>query len=472
MPLREVQCLVEPTWVGGPKVLTTAGKANGKFSFCRSGKLVLKYRRLLSRTIVLGALGVIIWTPFTTSVAQQSGRAFDNAAKGTEQTASQGHPDTGKAPILTRGGAIVTEFQTTRVLAGEAATTEDINAELAAISRKLDELLIIPQKLHDAEAAIEPMQQILPNPGPATPPTQSEWPRWEFWMLAILNIAALSILVVLAMRAPPRERGSNRAQMRPYPHAPERTNPVELLLPKLQEQSRRTEEVVQTLGQLRTTLLRLATDFENLPALIAKELPHSRLREAPAEPVSVLRKPISTAEHVPSPRDVPVSSQLRAVGNGSPPSSKIPRGPVPGPQLDAHAASILSDFRQIVSDDSNTRSFLDRWHPQSVVMANFEQRVRESGISPELVVRNSPIGSADEHFWFVSPTSSQFGYILPARRLLLHRSALRGEGASKLFRQIFEMNSSDTFNVEQPAFAALEGERVRIIQQGAIALPY
>jgi hypothetical protein len=138
--------------------------------------------------------------------------------------------------------------------------------------------------------------------------------------------------------------------------------------------------------------------------------------------------------------------------------------------FDDQAAAILSDFNKIGTNDGGTRAFQEHWHPQSVVMANFDQRVRESGFSPELLVRSVPIGGNDEHFWFVPLAASQ-GYILPARRLLQHLYALRGEGAAKLFRMVFEIIPADSFRVERPAHAKIDGQRVQVLQQGTIRLP-
>jgi hypothetical protein len=422
---------------------------------------VLKHRRLLSSMIVLAALGVIAWfiagsefpTPISLGGAQQSGRAVEGVSKGEERPASPTRSSIGGA-----SGDSVTALG---AAGGDSATGDDINAKLGAITKKLDELSLIEKKLNSLAAAVARIQEV-PR-GQRDTPIQSGQPRVEFWVLAVLGIATLSLLFVLALRDPLRQRGMNRAET-------ERINPVEFLLPRFQDQSRRTEEVVQKLGQLHAAVQGLAAELRKFQASIANEIPHARLREVPAEPASVPRKPLSVLKDAPPPKDISVSPLNQADDGGSP--SKVSPVSAPRVQLDALAGNILRDFHQMATDDTKTREFLNRWHPQSVIMANFEQRVRESGFSPELVVRNSPIGSNDEHFWFVQLASSHVGYILPARRLLMHRSALRGEGAAKLFRLIFEIVPSESFSVERPAYAELEGERVRIIQAGAIALQY
>jgi hypothetical protein len=137
-----------------------------------------------------------------------------------------------------------------------------------------------------------------------------------------------------------------------------------------------------------------------------------------------------------------------------------------------HSFALLRCLRPdaAAANDGASPTFQERWRPQSVVMANFEQRVRESGFTPQLFVRSASIGSNDEHFWFIPFASSQ-GYILPAKRLLQHRAALRGDGAAKLFRMIFEVIPAESFSVERPAHGQLDGSNVRVLQQGAIRLP-
>jgi hypothetical protein len=99
-----------------------------------------------------------------------------------------------------------------------------------------------------------------------------------------------------------------------------------------------------------------------------------------------------------------------------------------------HSFALLRCLRPdaAAANDGASPTFQERWRPPSVVMANFEQRVRESGFTLQLFVRSVSIGSNDEHFWFIPFASSQ-GYILPAKRLLQHRAALRGDGRQNCF---------------------------------------
>jgi hypothetical protein len=430
-------------------------------------KFMLTIRRLFFAITAVASLGVIVsttlrWeflTPFSPSDAQQNGHAGDNAAKYTDQPTGPARPRTGGSVEIPAAA---------NATGGDNSATGDVDAKLAAIGSKLDEL--IRKKFDELERH---QQQRWSQYEAANWSWQS---RWGFWALVGLGIATLSTLLVLVMRGSSGARRSNRTGTRPnssaYPQFAEGSNLIQSLLRKFEEQSERTKEVMQWLGQLHAVMTSLASEVRDLPTSIVKEMSRTRSREAPAEPVLAARKSSPAREIFSLPQKTPVSPPGRGDSDGPRARTNPASALMTNDQLDSNAPNVVRDFQQMVVDDSRTGAFLERWHPQSVIMVNFEQRVKESGLFPELIVKNSPSASNDEHFWFIPLASSQVGYILPARRLLLHRSALRGEGAAKLFRLVFEIIPSESFNVEQPAYAAVEEERVRITQEGAIRLPY
>jgi hypothetical protein len=406
---------------------------------------VLRLSRFLPGAIVAGVLIAIVWTIGRSSVvtqwfptaAPQASRAPDGAGKDGRQTGAPGE--------AARPRAVATESALAPPVTGsEPGADDDINSKLAAIEKKLSAVAAIEKKLNDLAEGIDAIRQTRAAQRGAPAPTPSAWPRLELWVLSALGLATFSavVAVLISIRSRQREGDETGTRAGSQLRATAPTNAAELLLSKFKDQSDRADQVERTLARLQATVQGLVAEIKKLPAGISSG------SAAPVERAPAAFEPPSRT------------------GDVSPPPGRSP----PPPTFDDRAAAVLVDFNEMAANDSGTRAFQDRWHPQSVVMANFDQRVRESGFTPELFVRNLPVGGNDEHFWFIPLAPSQ-GYILPARRLLQHRSALRGEGAAKLFRMIFEIVPAEGFSVERPAHGRLDGSQLRVLQQGTIRLP-
>ena len=402
---------------------------------------MLRLHRFLPGAIVVAVLIAIAWTIGRSGVVTQqwSSTGAPQASRAPDTPNKDGKPAAGPDESVRPNAATAESTQAPPVPGSDNEVYYEINSKLAAVERRLNELTTIEKKLNDLANSISIIRQTLGGQRAAP----SAWSRLEFWVPTLLGLLMLSAAVALSISIRSRKPRPNEVETRPPPHFEEAAlnNATELLLSKFRDQSDRADQIEQTIARLQATVQGLVAEIRKLPAGVSNQA-------AVVEPVPAPFKPSATA------RDGP---PLRS------------RSPAP-PKFEDQAAAVLADFNEMAANDGTSPAFQQRWRPQSVVMANFEQRVRESGFTPQLFVRSASIGNNDEHFWFIPFASSQ-GYILPAKRLLQHRSALRGDGAAKLFRMIFEIIPAESFSVERPAHGQLDGSNVRVLQQGAIRLP-
>jgi hypothetical protein len=122
----------------------------------------------------------------------------------------------------------------------------------------------------------------------------------------------------------------------------------------------------------------------------------------------------------------------------------------------------------MVGNGSDLAGFTKKWRPRPVVLANYDQRVRQSGYTPDLVLDDN---NHAEHFWYIGHPSTPIGYILPSDHLVGQIAALHRESRASLFRSIFEIVPSDEIYVQHAAHTRLDGMRVLVTQVGSIALP-
>jgi hypothetical protein len=284
---------------------------------------------------------------------------------------------------------------------------------------------------------------------------QATW-SWELFTLLLLSLTTLVLMIFLIIRRALTAGGAAAVSEDAVRAAVSET--MRPLFAELYGRMERIERLSRTLEEVhfRTADIRAeVTSISSVLANRASEKPaHAEGRPAPASPTSPVAKPQPAARP-----DVAQNSL------GVPPAPAVRVAAPPG------RVAVLDDFDRMVVRGAEQDSFLQKWQPQSVAMVNFDQRVRESGFEPELKVSSQVVGKGEEHFWFVRSGSSQQGIVLPAGRLLLHRAALRGDSAVKLFRMIFEIVPSEHLMLKRAAHAELIGDRVLIREEGLIGLP-
>jgi hypothetical protein len=274
-------------------------------------------------------------------------------------------------------------------------------------------------------------------------------PQWPYWVLAFAAMAALSLVSLRAgtwygrraMAGGPSERDAGG-------------NYSEALMRTFRDQSLAFNNATRRLGEISAGLQDLRSEIWRAAA--------SRSEPPRPDPATAQRTAAPQSAPAREPARPPQAAEER-------PDRDRGRGQ-PQPDARVEIDRLLREFNAMADDDSKARTFVEHWRPQSVVMTNFDQRVRESAYAPDLRVRDGQIGAADDHFWFIPLQTQWSGYLLPARSWLLHRSALRGEGA-KLFRSIFDVEPRDSFTLQRPAHADLEGDRVQVRTAGLVGLP-
>jgi hypothetical protein len=358
--------------------------------------------------------------------------------------ATTGHQRPGRVPGTVLGS---TEPHQT---GGNVPSDNEQNNRLENIRQAVSQLSIEIQELR---SIIENQKKQTPNE------TSSDWPLWKILAFVTLGMGILVSLVLF---------GSRALLGRIYDSSQTDEPELSPTVPQGQSQvnTRQIDETTRELSRLITSLREVEGQLRGLI---------ESLKQSGHETISIFK----TVRDAASSNREARTNQQEVISNSNVAlqgtfedrykSSQIPIDPQI--ELSNRSAEILADFAGVASSDQRTSTFVKKWAPKSVVMLNFDQRVRESGFSPVLKIHSDPVGVGSDHFWFVQLRSSKHGYILPSKRSLQHRAAWQGEGGPKFFRMIFEITHADKFDVRRPAHAVLEEQQVRITQQGLIELP-
>lgn len=241
--------------------------------------------------------------------------------------------------------------------------------------------------------------------------------------------------------------------------------------PQLEEVRDEIVTIQRSLSEVPDRIRTLEVRLESLGRSV-KELSYQVARQATTSP------------------SVPVGSANRAEGKASGARGEAvsaarsfdqTRGPGgrPGPgfkrdatnwqeEIDRRLRRLSDDYNDLLEERADLKRFLAEWQPRPVALTNFEQRVKEPGIGPELSIQDEPIGQAGELFWWVSAGTDNRGYVLPAHQLFKRRTALRVDTAAPIFQSIFEVVSAGRYAVERPATAEINEPKVIVKGPGIL----